>query len=295
MNPESQAIHSLDQRRRMDDIKETAELLLPMHSKIAPLMEKIAIHPDRFEGLYDKEMLASDKRYVVRMKEIFAQEANNKGPNGLTNGEVRNLAEILEYQIINGINVGKWLPLCTATKTSEYDDIKNGVDLVLTYENQESISHLGMGVDITFSHNLDKKFKRIKDEIDNYDADENLLGTVKYFHDRKTGNRSELASVPRVVVALDLGVMKDLSRVKEGGKGHIARHAIVTDMEHQLSVFSDYARENNPLCLDQIMRAQNFMRTMAGLLESEHTLEDSGYSKNIKMQDALERGLSIFR
>lgn len=229
------------------------------------------------------------------MNKIFKEEANHSGPNGLTQGEVRKLAEILEYQIISGINMGKWLPGCTAIKTSEYDDIKNGMDLVLSYGQGGQSSHMGLGVDISFSHNLDKKFKRIKNEIDNYDGEHNVLGEVKYFSDRKTGNRTGLSGIPRVVAALDIGVMEDLSKIKDGGAGHIARHTLIREMEAQLAVFADYAREKNPLCLDTIMRAQNLMHTMSTMLRSEDTLHNSEYSKNNKMQDAVERGLSIFR
>ncbi len=300
MNPEHSTINTLDRRKRKDNIEDTAELLLPLHTKIAPIMEKLATHPENFTELHDEETIARDLRYVQKRKAGFAETANNKSVGNLTEGEVRNLAEILEYQIIRGINVANWIPLCTAIKTSEYDDIYHGIDMVLTIDNpqnseSESATHLGLGVDISFSHNLHSKFKRIKNEIDHYDGEENGLGTVKYFHDRSKGVRRELHDLPRVVAALDVGVMEDLARAKDGGKGHIARHAIVTEMEHQLAVFADYAQKKNPLCLEPIMRAQDIVHKISLVTKSEDVLEGSGYAKNAKMQRAVEKGLSLFR
>lgn len=295
MNPEQAAIRNIDGQKRIDEIKVTAEKLLPMHTHLKEVMEMMSIHPENFGNCYDRSEINSDQQYVARMNKIFQGQAHERGPNGLTQGEVRKLAELLEYQIISGINIGKWLPGCTAIKTSEYDDIKNGVDLVLSYKQGNESGHLGLGVDISFSHNLDKKFQRIKDEIDAYDGVDNMLGEVKYFSDRKAHKRTGLNGIPRVIAALDLGVMEDLGRVKNGGPGHIARHTIVHEMEVQLAVFADYARKHNPLCMDQIMRAQNLMHNMSIVLESENTLRDSEYRKNDKMQDVIEKGLSIFR
>lgn len=295
MNPEKMAMNNLDKRNRIDAIKSTAEKLLPLHSHIQGIIEMISIHPENFRSCYDAQTIANDRKYVERRKRQFDTESHHAGPNGLTLGEVRKLAEVLEYQILNGINVGKWLPACTAIKTSEYDDIANGVDLVVSYKNGSGSGHMGLGVDISFSHNLQTKFQRIKEEIDLYDGRDNFLGEVKYFSDRTTGHRKGLTGIPRVVAALDLGVMEDLSRLHDGGPGHIARHTLVMEMEHQLAVFADYAKKKNPMCFGQIRRAQNLMTGISTVLESENVLRDSQYEKNNKIQDSIEEGLSIFK
>lgn len=295
MNSEQAAINTLDRQTRKDNIKGTVEKLLPQHPRIESIMQKIAINPESFSSPHDDAMIASDMKYVARRKSQFAQEAGNAGPNGLTQGEIKKLAEILEYEVIKGINMGGWLPYCNAIKTSEYDDIANGVDLVVAFQKGQESSHLGIGVDISFSQNLNGKFQRIKDEIDNYDAEDNQLGTVRYFRSKQTEQRSELLGLPRVVAALDLGVIEDLMHVKNGGPGHIAQHTLITEMEHQLAVFSDYASKHNPLCLDQIMRAQNFIHTISLHLHSAEHIKNSEYTKNRKIQEAIEEGLSLFR
>lgn len=295
LNPEHAAIHNLDRERRGDHIKQTAEKLLPLHEKIAATMGKIAIQPTDFEDLYG-ESIEKDNAYVIEKKEQFAQTEDRPFVHGLTEGHVRQLAEILEYQVLLGINVGNWIPYCRAIKTSEFDDIKHGVDMMLEFQKPELYGHLGMGIDVSFSHNLIKKFQRIKDEIDRYDGKYHRLGTVKYFNSSATGIRGELSSLPRVVLGIDIGVMEDLARTKKDSIGqHIARHEVVHEMEHQLAVFADYARKIKSGCLDHIMRAQNFMHAVSLMLESEKTLSESGYVKNRKVEQAMEDGLSLFR
>jgi len=294
-NPEQSAINNLDSRKRPDDIKDTADLLLPMHDRVSQLMEQIAIKPEDFRDLYG-DGVDKDAQYVDKRKASFKTTENKEITAGLNEGEVRKLAEILEYQIIRGINVGKWLPFCTAVKTSEFDDIAHGVDMVIEFQKLTQYGHLGMGVDVSFSHNLQSKFQRIKDEIDNFDGKNNRLGVVKYFNSEKTGMRGELSGLPRVVVALDIKIIEDLARVKNDDiPNHIVQHEVVLEIEHQLAVFADYAQMRNPLCLDQIMRAQNFMRTISLHLESEAQLKNSEYGKNRKIQEAVERGLTLFK
>ncbi len=303
--PESAAIYNLDRKKRGDHIKETADLLLPLHPRIAAIMEKIAIKPEAFADLYGQESLDRDAAYVARRKAQFALEANKMGPNGLTHGETRNVAEILEYQVLRGINVGRWIPFGIAFKTADKDDIGGGIDLGLELQKDQQFSHLGLGIDISFSHNLQDKYLRIKQDIDTFGTvtyDEfgrphkNQLGVIKYYISPNSGFRGELSCIPRAVVALDLGVLEDLSRTKNTEiAGHMAKHAIILEIEHQLAVYADYARRTNPACLDHIMRAQNFVHMMAIATDSKEKLKRSEYHKNDKIEEAQERGLDLFR
>lgn len=299
MNPEQAAIKSLDRRTRGENIEEAARELLHLHDKIGPKLEAVSVNPDDFTDLHDPDSIESDKKYVARMRKLFSETENEKIAGDLTAKEVKKIAEILEYLIMRGINIGKWIPFFTMMKTAEVDDIREGVDGVLIAEDplekSEDVSYLGLSIDISFAYNLDKKFTRIKEEIDNYDGAENGLGHVKYFYDRKRDVKRELHDLPRVVVALDIGVIKDLARAKEGGKGHIARHAVILEIERQLAVYADYARKNNPLCLEPIMRAQNMMHQISLVTKSREVLEQSEYTKNTKTERIIERNLDRFR
>jgi hypothetical protein len=60
MNPEKAAMHTIDSRKRIDNIKDTAEKLLPLHTHLEQVMEMIAIHPENFGACYDAETISSD-------------------------------------------------------------------------------------------------------------------------------------------------------------------------------------------------------------------------------------------
>lgn len=300
MSPENAAIRSLDSRTRGLEIAETARMLLPMHEGISTRLEQIAIKPESLlrpedeNDLYTPEMIARDQRYVEDMKREFNAQRNEPRPHGLTEGDVKKLAEILEYYIVKGINIGNWLPFCRAVKTSEYDDIRNGMDLLVEFDPGNQVNHFGIGVDVSFSHHLRKKFQRIKDEIDRYDGEKHRLGVVKY---AKTPNsRGELHSLPRVVAALDLGIMKDLSRTKSNAlSGHMAQHTLITEMTRQLEVFTEYAHSANPACAAPLERASNTLSIISQHLDSQGQLEVSEYTKNKDIDEAVTDGLKIFR
>lgn len=296
MNPEWAAINKIDAEKRPDHIKRTAEQLLPLHPQVETTLEKISLKLEDFSDLYGEDVIAKDQAHVESLKQAFANKRNISFIEGLTEGDVKKLSEILEFQIIKGFNVGRWIPFCRAIKTSEFDDFVNGVDMVVEFQKSEQYGHFGMGVDISFSHQLQHKFERIKKEIDSYDGKAHRLGRVKYFNSPQTGIRGELSGLPRVVVALDVGVMEDLAHTKgDGYANHIARHAVILEIEHQLAVFADYASKHNKACLDQILRTQNLIHAISLHMASEQKLDASEYRKNRKIQESIERGLDMFR
>lgn len=297
MNPERAAMYNLDRRTRSADIEKTAQTLLTSYDRIHEVMEKLAIEPTDFippNGMYDADQVRRDLNYVEdRKKDFEASSLSRFGETQLTNEEVRQLAEILEFEIIKGINVGNWLPFCKAIKTSEYDDIANGVDMVVEFARGDMNNHLGLAVDVSFSHNLKNKFQRIKNEIDAFDGKTNRLGYVRYFESKATGIKGELHDLPRVVTALDLGVMEDLARQKDL-KGHATQHEVIIEIENQLNTFVNYADGNNPLAAPALRRAQKFIGIISNQLESQTQLETSEYGKNKKISSAINEGLEIF-
>src|SRR5690606_16988956 len=119
------------------------------------------------------------------------------------NEQVKQLSEITESFLLRGLNEAKWVPHCGGIKTSEFDDYINGVDLVLEYQRAENpASHIGLGVDVTFSNNLDKKLTRIKEEIA-----KGTLASIKYFDSPNSHVRGQLKQVPRGVVGFDIDAM----------------------------------------------------------------------------------------
>ncbi|OIP77115.1 MAG: hypothetical protein AUK16_02525 [Parcubacteria group bacterium CG2_30_44_11] len=306
MNPEMAAINNLDSRKRGDDIKDTLDLLLPIYPKVAQIMDKISIKRADFIDLYGEESINRDNAYVAKREAQFAAEANDAGPNGLTKGETKKIGTIAEFQLIRGINMGMWLPGMCAQKTDPADDIGGGFDSVLEYHSEHTSSHIGLGVDVSFSHNLQDKYRRAKDDIDKFGTTTtdtsgrttlNQLGKVKYYKSKESGFRGELTGLPRTVVALDLGIIEDLARTKNNNqlRVHIAKHTVILQIEHQLAVYADYAEKVNPACLDKILRAQTLIKMISKVTNSHEIVKQSGYHKNDQIEEAIDRGLALFR
>jgi hypothetical protein len=296
-NPEWEAMRNLDRRKRPDEIKEVADKLLRNSEQVRRILAEISFNPNEFADLYSQDNVDKDLRYVTERNSQFAASANIEVTRGLTEGDVKRLSERVEYEVIRGINAGQWFEGVSAYKTSEYDDIAGGVDAVLEIADGSNYGHLGMGIDITFSQDVHNKFRRIKNEIDGYDGDQNRLARVKYFKSENTGIRGELAELARVVIAVDLPMLEDMTRVKDPQSlhGHVSKHVTLLEMQHQLQVFSTYAERRNPMALKALERATHFIDTLVEKLRSEDRLTQSEYTRNRRADDALARGLELFK
>lgn len=297
-----EAERNLDNRSRKTEITETATKLLDRHETVSNRLAEVSIkpmdlvNPDDPNDIYSESRVQSDLREVANIKAKQEQSDRELQTSlGLSQLESLKIAEIAEYDILRGINLGGWIPAGRALKTSEYDDIKNGVDMVVEIGNQASaIGHLGLAVDVSFSHNLQAKFARIKHEIDSFDGKKNRLGRVKYFLSQKAGMRGELSGIARVVAAVDLGVIEDLRVQKEQLQGHIGQAILITEMEHQLKTFHEYALDVNPACATQLERSLNMIRAINQMTEATKRLQESEYEKNRKADEAIEAGLNLF-
>lgn len=295
-NPEQAAARSLDARTRKQEIDTVVSEMAPYYESVSRRLDDMAIDPADFVDLYGAETVADDERYVARMKDRFAASSTQEDAGlGLPASEVRKLADVLEYQIINGVNTHKWIPYCEAIKTAEYDDIRHGMDAVIEFSRGGMINHFGLGVDVSFSQNLDAKFMRIQEEIDAYDGKEHRLGVVKYYQSDSTGMRGELSGLPRVVAALDIGVIGDLMKQRRSAGNHISRHLVIAEMTEQLQVFSEYAKKRNPACADKLERAHSFMQVINDSLHCQQTIDDSEYVKNRGIQEEVAKNLDRFR
>ena len=296
MNPENAAIRNLDRRTRAGEMKEMAEILLKNANSVQSRLDEVSFDPKGFEDLYTAEGVERDLQYVTEMNRRFDLSANHELVEGLTERDVKELAERVEYEVIRGINVGQWFEGVGAYKTSEFDDIANGVDVLVEIQQGNNYGQLGLGVDITFSHNVEKKFQRIKDEIDSYDGDKNRLARVKYFDSANTGTRGELNNLVRAVVAVDLPMLKDMASKKDAESlhSHISRHITLLEIQHQLDIFLRYAERKNPAATKPIQRASDFVNDLVERLDSEVRLQQSEYTKNRRADDALVKGLTMF-
>ncbi|PJE50767.1 MAG: hypothetical protein COV29_03485 [Candidatus Yanofskybacteria bacterium CG10_big_fil_rev_8_21_14_0_10_36_16] len=154
-----------------------------------------------FIDLYGSETVERDIQYTEELKKKF-NEQDDKNQR-----EIKKLADLFEALISNFVELEDWMGEdIFMVKTSEYDDYKNGVDVVAEFLKDGKFSHLGLAIDVTFGNYLDKKFQRIKQEIQ-----EGQLTKVKYFMSEGGDFRGELKNIPRVVLATDRATIKELS------------------------------------------------------------------------------------
>lgn len=289
MNPERSAISRVDGESRVQKIERAASRILHIYPRAEAQLKEKAIDITTFTDLYGAENIQKDTDEVTRLKREFAK-SDGAQVGRLRQEDISHLAQILEYYIYKGVNEGNWIPQCTAIKTSEYDDIKNGIDLVLEHSNEHSHTHLGLAVDVTFAEDVSRKLQRIKQSID---SDE--LSRVKYFSSEKSHMRGELRNIPRVVSAIDLEIFEDLftSEARGNFKEHQARAALMQDMETQLATFSTYAHRTNRRCAERLDQTHRFVQTINDPIRKR---SDPEYlRKHMKAQRRLTEALEIFR
>jgi hypothetical protein len=222
-----------------------------MHNEATRTLHEDAIDPARFVDLYGEENVTRDLRKVEELKSKFQSHESKKA------------ADVFEAVLHQHVELSDWLgPDAETIRASEFDDIVNGVDLVVEFNEDDTTKHLALGVDVTFGlQTMQKKFDRIKTEIE---ADK--LATVKYFEAH--GFKGSLTQTPRVVVGVELDKVIQLAGLWQRGdnrtlSSHIAKDIVADSIEKQLRAFLLYAQEiKSEAATKSYMRAYNTVRSM---------------------------------
>lgn len=298
-----------------------------LHRLLVPAYKKSAISLSEFEGLYDREMIASDQGYVERKEASF--EETNLNPD--TAGNLRR-AELLEALIKEQVKFNNWLGREAIPITaSRYDDIQNGVDMIIEFLREEGVKRLALSVDVTSnSISLEEKLGKIRDSIIRGE-----LTGVRYFKS-SDGSRQEIRNVPRVVIGTDAKTIRELSftrlelhalaknfdknkksglsqetidslrtRIREA-RLKIARHRvqllILNEIELQILTFIRFAEKNKrPEIVLEYQKALEIIRTIkraktdtADQRGVQLTPKDEFANNNDGVYGALLLGLKIF-
>jgi len=204
------------------------------------------IKEDEFKDLYSKETVEADLEWVRKEEERFEKEDTPEQK------EARKVSTVFEAIIFDQVEANNWLGETARTiKSSRYDDIKNGIDLIVEFPEEElSASHLALAVDVTLSSELENKLRDIKRDIER-----GKMGTIKYFKSEALNIRGEKSNIPKVVIGTDYHTFTEvvdlwMSRdTAEGGaaKDKLVKHPIqfilLEEILMQLEKFEDYARK----------------------------------------------------
>lgn len=260
MGFENKVIQSLDH----GDI-EKHPVIVQMHERAEKILQEEAVDPHHFIDLYGEKNVSRDLNHIQELKEKFEHSSDKT-------------AKVFETIVYQHIELSEWLgPNAETIKTSEFDDIENGVDLIVEFTTDNFKKHLALGIDVTFgSHILEKKINRIKEEID---AD--TLTEVKYYesHDFK----DSLKNAPRVIVGVEKDTVVALAALwmrnqnAELGK-HFAREIIIKEITLQLQTFLAYAKSvGSEKAVRSYTQALSIVKNSVGPVSPERR---EAYSKN---------------
>lgn len=184
------------------------------------LREKSAegrINLSDFRSIYGKDEILGDLRKVAVLKEQISAElelAKKKNPESRQAAEVgeynKILSEIMETAIVEFGETSNWFgEESHLGQTSEYDDMFNGVDMVLVLGGDDK-SPIALTVDVTSAKDisvLDKKIDTTCHRALDRRADKRK---VKYYQSPiEEENRGEIEAVP-VVVGFDRDTVSEL-------------------------------------------------------------------------------------
>lgn len=287
------------------------EHLMPAEAKIFDLLvpkhKEAAIQMDDFTDLY-RAGVEEDKAYVAEKRKRI--EEAHTGPT--------KRAEIAEALISEQIELSDWFgPEATTFVPSEFDDLRNGVDIAVEFEREEGFKHLALGVDITSSlEGLTKKILRVKERIGKGE-----LTSIKYFLSDRSHIRGELGKIPLFIIGLSPKVINELSelwltahasrllkdviglsaeaiehqremaRVAQQKLGrHRVRELVLTEILTQAKIFRDYATQNKQDAVAE--KFQGVLNIIEALdrpeLSAEESLENMGDSVNQGLQYLLK-------
>jgi len=186
---------------------------------------------------YGEKTVRNDEKYVEDRESLFKKKMTPQEKL------FKLYSEIFEAITIEQLELN-WLGAnAKVIKTSKYDDIKNGIDAVIEFEEQDENSHLALAIDVTFNQDTTTKLDSIKENIDS-----GKLAELKYppLEFELLGPQN----IPRVVIGIDKLSLNDLiEKWVEGDKAGLANHPaqdkLLGEINIQLREFAIYARNSN--------------------------------------------------
>ncbi|MFH1171696.1 MAG: hypothetical protein V1778_04115 [bacterium] len=208
--------------------------------KIINQWESVRPSIDDFSDLYDEQTREADERTLRERKREFHARGRD--------------AMRLEYMMLDGIYSRNWFgPDTEVTPVSEYDDLFNGVDIIVRF-NQPDGEPLFLGIDVTTGEQFDEKEtrERIQRKVGRIaDGLEKGWKTgVKYYAGDSEEPRGKIV-MPRVVIGTDSENIERLFQdfvaalgSRAGGEAidaHPLQFGMMHQIEKQLAVYTERA------------------------------------------------------
>lgn len=167
-------------------------------------------NPTAFTDIYPRKEIGEDLNYLRKIKKRIENNDINLGQREREILEENmKRGKCLEIIVADQGDSGNWFgEYAMVTKTSEFDDIKNGVDMVIEFDKEEP-ERIALAVDASTASNLNVIEKKIKRNIEKLEH-ETHLQEVKYFKSQISNENGEYYK----------GVIRDLIPVVIGADKH---------------------------------------------------------------------------
>jgi hypothetical protein len=258
-------------------------------AKAQELLSRQAINLRDFIGQrYPREMVERDLAEVEKRKQGFRREGFKRE------------ATVFEAIVIDMTNrqPGWFGEGVRAAHTSEFDDVINGVDVVLEIpESGQNVSHLALGVDVTCGEReLIGKFLEIRKKIARGE-----LGGVKYSHSSDGELQGELSGIPHVIIGTDGEHLEGLIRAWVNNNTALSRDPIqmtfLAQILLQLETFIKYAESESVKQTEVAARLKQAQSKVQSIFERKQSQIKStvDYAKQDRLVQAMLTALrSVF-
>ncbi|MFC1756827.1 hypothetical protein ACFLZC_01545 [Patescibacteria group bacterium] len=251
------------------------------------------INPNDFVKFYGEKDVQKNLEWVSCRKKQFAE--NSAGDKAKKESEMQ--AVVLEAILTEQIELSNWFgEKACAIKSSEYDDIANGVDTILEFEKGEKDEVLPVvALDVTYGDRVESKMQRIKEEIEI-----DKLTDIKYFKSTRLNKKAKdgLHNVPRVIVGVDSKAAKELidlwmDKDKKALAEHPVQLQILEQTRMQLEAFEIFARKiGNEKSAEILKRRREIIEKVLEKKETELGVNID--FENDKVFSAIDKGLINF-
>lgn len=272
--------------RREMVLREMLPFVREAYTKAQRMMEQQAIDPKSFIHPYSADVVDKDIAWTNSFLKNHEENFNIDKAN----------ADIIETIIFQQIGQSDWLGKnVLAIKTSHFDDIRNGVDLIAEFEDErESLLHMGLAIDVTFGETaLKNKLEVIRGEIKS-----GKLSEIKYFESARSPHKGLYQKLPRVVVGVARGHMADLMKmwVDDTKKKEMTEHPVQVMILHeiisQLICFERYAKAQGKSDIAVIYQKQKLM--MEKIMRQKGNINVGTYEENDGVYTGIKKQLASF-
>lgn len=283
---ESVPICPKGQERKEAVLREMLPFVREAYMKSQKIIQAEAIDPKDFVHPYSADVVEKDIAWTEKMRKQHEEKFDlNKAH-----------ADIIEAILFQHIEQSNWFGQnASIIKTSHFDDIRNGVDLIVEFEDEaENLLHMGLAIDVTFGEAaLQNKLSDIKNDIKN-----GTLSEIKYFASERSPHKGLYQRLPRVVIGADRSHMFDLMKIwvddtrKKEFVSHPIQTVILYEIVDQLMHFERYAREHGKADIATVYRKQGMI--IQKILRQKGNIDDTSYRKNDAVSAGIKNQLASF-